>query len=465
MPPPCKSGRTCYNEDCTFQHPNRWCPSRDKCTNKNCDSRHSKERTLRMQSCQYGSKCYREDCVATHPTGWCSAKDDCPDSTCELRHTVNRERKSQLCTFDTKCFREDCVSMHSKDWCQSKDDCTDFSCGMRHTQARPQCCKFEEKCKNHNCTFLHPTSRPDPSPPRADPAACKNGRHCPLRDCARTHPNDWCKYEAKCTKVDCKLRHPKTRSASLPSSTPDKNSKSTPNTAVKKPPPGFDIAPPAKKRGPCLPGSNCRDENCIIRHPARTTKEQHKQEKNETKLPVTKNAIQIPPTPEQKPLASDKKQRQKKTVQENQTDPTKHQSTEIATAAATSTQAKSKPSKATSVPPPAAKKNEPVETAVPDSLLCDRPGDCPDPYCLRNHSNERVIPEICPFGKDCTMASCFRWHPPVEPASLASADVAARRTVMCSTASGTSATLPACSLYSSFPAVISSALSQEIAAM
>ena len=120
----------------------------------------------------------------------------------------------QICKFNLKCTNKDCRFVHQspaappnitidlQDVCNFGAACKNWKCVGRHpspaarlAHQSEQDCKFFPNCQNPRCPFRHPSM-----------PLCRNGANCTTPNCKFTHVKTKCKF-TPCLNPNCAFQH------------------------------------------------------------------------------------------------------------------------------------------------------------------------------------------------------------------------------------------------------------------
>ncbi|SPN96956.1 related to nuclear poly(A)-binding protein [Cephalotrichum gorgonifer] len=122
--------------------------------------------------------------------------------------------EDQICKYNLKCLNKDCKFVHQspaappgttidlQDVCSFGAACKNWKCVGRHpspaaraAHQSDQDCKFFPNCQNPRCPFKHPSM-----------PLCRNGASCTTPDCKFTHVKTKCKF-TPCLNPKCPFIH------------------------------------------------------------------------------------------------------------------------------------------------------------------------------------------------------------------------------------------------------------------
>ncbi|CAF0845315.1 unnamed protein product [Adineta steineri] len=182
-PQMCLNGLTCFNVDCSFDHPDGWnpCMNGEKCESYECTANHPFKR---KSKCRDGNRCRANNCKLLHPVtriGKCPFRAKCKRWNCSMLHPRTRAR---LCPNKKNCTNLSCLCLHpperTKLLCSLGADCHDLSCRLNHPAERPPKCEQPDSCPNLNCNRLH---LPEWNP-------CEAGDNCEDERCSKVHSSE-----------------------------------------------------------------------------------------------------------------------------------------------------------------------------------------------------------------------------------------------------------------------------------
>ncbi|XP_016138423.1 zinc finger CCCH domain-containing protein 14-like [Sinocyclocheilus grahami] len=121
---------------------------------------------------------------------------------------ATRQKLPERCKFWPACKSGDeCLYHHPNTQCKMFPNC---KFGNKCLFIHPNC-KFDAKCSKVDCPFTHVSRRLNSNPTRADPAPASTVCHffpeCKKPDCPFYHPKP-CRFAAQCKREGCTFYHP-----------------------------------------------------------------------------------------------------------------------------------------------------------------------------------------------------------------------------------------------------------------